>query len=290
MLRRITVKKKTTTHELICGDALDALDMITKKSINLVFADPPYNIGKEFGPLTKQLSEDQYLKWYEEWIRKTHSVLTEHGSVYLMAATQFMPDIYLMARKLFHVLNSIVWYYDSSGLQAKKRFGSLYEPIILCVKNKNKYTFNYKDIVVPARTGAVRRLIDHRKKHPERYSLTRNPGNVWYFPRVRFRMPEYLGHPSQKPELLLERVILTSSNTSDFVLDPFAGTFTTNAVAAKLGRNSIGIEVEPSYFETGMKRVEAVAEGQPIANKNNHGRTPQAYTLYQYGDAEAGVL
>lgn len=289
-MSRITIKKKATSHELICGDALEALDGIPKSSIDLVFADPPYNIGKEFGPLTRQLSEDQYVKWCDEWIKKVHNVLAEDGSFYVMSATQFMPDIYLIARKMFHILNSIVWYYDSSGVQAKKRFGSLYEPILLCVKNENKYTFNYKDIVVPARTGAVRRLIDHRKKHPTRYSLTRNPGNVWYFPRVRFRMPEYLGHPSQKPELLLERVILTSTNADDIVLDPFAGTFTTNAVALKLGRNSIGIEIEPAYFEMGVNRLEDATEDQLIANKNNHGRTPQAVTLYQYGDATAGIL
>jgi site-specific DNA-methyltransferase (adenine-specific) len=250
----------------------------------LVFADPPYNIGKDFGPLTKQLPEDEYIDWCKEWIGKVHRVLTEDGSFYVMAATQFMPHIYLHVCKTFHILNSIIWFYDSSGVQAKKRFGSLYEPILLCVKDKNNYTFNYDDIVVPARTGAVRRLIDHRRKSPKRYSLTRNPGNVWYFPRVRFRMPEYMGHPSQKPELLLERILLTSSNEGDLVLDPFAGAFTTNAVAAKLGRNSIGIEIEPCYFDIGQRRMQAVTEGEAIANKNNHGKTPQAISLYQFGN------
>jgi len=281
-MERTIIRKQTTTHELICGDALKFLDEIPPGSVNLVFADPPYNIGKEFGLLYKDLPEDEYIKWCKEWLEKIHKVLADDGSFYVMAATQFMPYIDIELRKMFHVLNRIVWFYDSSGVQAKQRFGSLYEPILLCVKNEKKYTFNYESIAVPARTGAVRRLIDHRKKPPQQYSLTRNPGNVWYFPRVRFRMPEYLGHPSQKPELLMERIILTSSNVGDIILDPFAGTFTTNAVALKLRRNSIGIEIEPKYFEVGAKRVQAATEGGTIANKNNYGRTPQAIYLYQF--------
>lgn len=284
-MKKITIKKATTTHELILGDALEALDQIQKK-VDLVFADPPYNIGKTFGQKNKKWSEDEYVDWSQEWISKVKSLLTSNGSFYLMAATQFMPYLDLYLRKDFHVLNRIVWYYDSSGVQAKKRLGSQYEPIILCVKDKRNYTFNYDSITVPARTGAIRKLIDHRKKPPRRYNSKRNPGNVWYFPRVRFRMPEYTDHPSQKPELLLERIILASSNVGDLVLDPFAGTFTTNAVAAKLRRNSVGIEIEPKYFEAGVKRVQHATEGGEIANKKNLGRTPQAIDLYQFSRLE----
>ena len=280
-MEKITIQKATTIHELILGDALEALDQIQKK-VNLVFADPPYNIGKNFGEKSKKWSEDEYVDWCKEWISKIESLLTSNGSFYIMAATQFMPYLEPFLRKNFHVLSRIVWYYDSSGVQAKKRFGSQYEPITLCVKDKRNYIFNYDNIAVPARTGAIRKLIDHRKKPPKRYSSKRNPGNVWYFPRVRFRMPEYIDHPSQKPELLLERIILASSNVGDLVLDPFAGTFTTNAVAVKLRRNSIGIEIEPKYFEVGVKRVQHVIDGGEIANKKNFGRTPQAIDLYQF--------
>jgi len=283
-MERIIINKKTTAHELICGDALEVLDKVHKNSVNLVFADPPYNIGKEFGPLNKQLSENEYIEWCKKWIERIHRVLTDDGSFYVMAATQFMPYIDLHVRKMFHVLNRIAWFYDSSGVQAKKRFGSLYEPILLCVKNQRNYTFNSDKIAVPARTGAVRRLIDHRKKPPQRYSSIKIPGNVWYFPRVRFRMPEYFKHPSQKPELLLERIILASSNVGDLVLDPFAGTFTTNAVAAKLRRNSVGIEIEQKYFEAGVKRVQTAMESGAIGNKANHGRTPQAVNLHDFGE------
>ena len=81
------------------------------------------------------------------------------------------------------------------------------------------------------------------------------PGNTWYIPRVRYRMAEYEDHPSQKPEALLERIIRASSNPKDIVLDPFAGTFTTCAVAQRFGRKSIGIEMQPEYFRIGLRRL-----------------------------------
>jgi site-specific DNA-methyltransferase (adenine-specific) len=95
-------------------------------------------------------------------------------------------------------------------------------------------------------------------------------------------MPEYMNHPSQKPELLLERIVLASSNVGDTILDPFAGTFTTDAVAVKLRRNSIGIEIEPEYFQKGVARVKATSENEPIANRRNYGQAPQAVDLFLF--------
>jgi hypothetical protein len=123
------------------------------------------------------------------------------------------------------------------------------------VKTASKnYTFNASDIEVEARTGAVRKLIDYRKPVPARYKNTKVPGNVWCISRVRYRMPEYEKHPSQKPEALLERIIKASSNPGDLVLDPFGGVFTAAAVAQKLGRRSISIEQNPEYLKIGLRR------------------------------------
>ena len=160
------------------------------------------------------------------------------------------------------ILSRIVWYYDSSGVQAKSYFGSLYEPILHCVKDKNNYTFNAQDILVEAKTGAVRKLIDYRKSIPTAYNSQKVPGNVWQIPRVRYRMPEYEEHPTQKPIALLERIILASSNVGDSVLDPFSGTFTTSFVAKQYGRKSIGIEIEESYVKIGLRRIGICSEYQ----------------------------
>lgn len=140
-------------------------------------------------------------------------------------------------------------------------FGSLYEPILMASHSpKSKITFNANDILVEAKTGAKRKLIDYRKNPPRPYNTKKVPGNVWNFPRVRFKMDEYENHPTQKPEALLERIIKASSNPNDIVLDPFAGSFTTGAVAEKLGRKSISIEVEPEFYKIGLRRLNISTE------------------------------
>jgi site-specific DNA-methyltransferase (adenine-specific) len=177
-----------------------------------------------------------------------------------MTSTQFIPyfDIYLRSR--VNILSRIVWSYDSSGVQAKNFYGSMYEPILFCVKDKNNYTFNSNDILVEAKTGAKRNLIDYRKNPPQPYNNEKVPGNVWDFPRVRYRMTEYENHPTQKPVALLERIIKASSNQGDTVLDPFSGTFTTSYVAKKLGRKSIGIEINEDFVKIGLRRVQELTE------------------------------
>lgn len=246
------------------GDCLEVLASLPDGCADLIFADPPYNIGKRFGESEDRWpSEQAYLDWAYAWIGLCVAKLAPHGSFYLMASTQAMPWLDLYLRERLQILSRIVWTYDSSGVQARRHFGSLYEPILFAVKDKKNYVFNADDIKVSARTGAERQLIDYRKDPPQVYASTKVPGNVWQFARVRYRMPEYQEHPSQKPEALLERIILASSNPGDTVLDPFAGSFTTPAVAARLGRKALAIEREPAYVAAGLRRLGLPAAAQP---------------------------
>ena len=189
-------------HSVVWGDALAALQSeIPDGSVDLVFADPPYNIGKRFSNFVNRWPSDaDYARWCAQWLELCIAKLKSTGSLYVMASTQCMPFIDLYLRDRLSVLSRIVWHYDSSGVQAKSRYGSMYEPILFCVKDETAYTFNARDILVEARTGAKRKLIDYRKPVPTQYNTAKVPGNVWYFPRVRYRMPEYENHPSQKPE------------------------------------------------------------------------------------------
>ncbi len=248
-------------HKIIHGDALEALGTLPDNSVDLIFADPPYNIGKNFnGHIEKWKTEDAYLEWCYVWLNLCIQKLKPNGSFYVMTATQFMPffDIYL--RNKIDILSRLVWYYDSSGVQAKKYYGSMYEPILFCVKDKSSYTFNTDDILVEAKTGAKRKLIDYRKTVPTVYNSEKVPGNVWEFARVRYRMEEYENHPTQKPIALLERIIKASSNEGDLVMDPFSGTFTTCFVAKELGRNFIGIELQDEYVKIGLRRLQLAKE------------------------------
>lgn len=243
-------------HKIVMGDALAALETIADQSVDLIFIDPPYNIGKNFNGYRDKWHDDQdYIDWCHQWLGLSINKLKPTGSLYVMTSTRFMPHFDIFLQNKIDILSRIVWYYDSSGVQAKKYYGSLYEPLLFCVKDKRKYVFNADAILVEARTGAKRKLIDYRKNPPQVYNSKKVPGNVWEFPRVRYRMGEYENHPTQKPVALLERIIKASSNEGDLVLDPFSGTFTTSFVAKQLGRRSIGIELQEAYVKIGLRRL-----------------------------------
>lgn len=250
------VTHKNTLTTIYHGDALACLAAIPNNSVNLIFADPPYNIGKRFGDFHDSWpSDNDYAEWCHSWLALCIEKLADNGSMYVMTSTQAMPYLDLWLRERLTIQSRIVWHYDSSGVQARKYYGSMYEPLLFCVNNPKSYTFNAAAIEVEARTGAVRKLIDYRKPVPAPYKTTKVPGNAWYIPRVRYRMDEYEDHPSQKPEALLDRIIKASSNEGDVILDPFAGTFTTCAVAQRLKRRSIGIELNEDYVKIGLRRL-----------------------------------
>lgn len=243
------------------GDALEVLSKIPDESIDLIFVDPPYNIGKDFaGRKDKWKTDEEYLDWCYKWIDLCIQKLKSTGAFYVMTSTQFMPYFDLYIRQKMTILSRIVWTYDSSGVQAKKYFGSLYEPILFCVKDKDNYTFNADDIMVEAKTGSKRKLIDYRKNPPQPYKNEKVPGNVWDFCRVRYRMEEYENHPTQKPISLLERIVKASSNIGDLILDPFCGTFTTGYVAKEHSRDFIGIEIQEDYYKIGLRRLGITTE------------------------------
>ncbi|EGD8369421.1 adenine-specific DNA-methyltransferase [Shigella flexneri] len=212
---------------IIHGDAFAELKKLPTESVDLLFADPPYNIGKNFDGLIEAWKEDLFIDWLFEVIAECHRVLKKQGSMYIMNSTENMPFI------------------D--------------EPILMMVKDAKNYTFNGDAILVEAKTGSQRALIDYRKNPPQPYNHQKVPGNVWDFPRVRYLMDEYENHPTQKPKALLKRIILASSNPGDIVLDPFAGSFTTGAVAIASGRKFIGIEINSEYIKMGLRRLDVAS-------------------------------
>lgn len=250
---------KKDNHRILHGDVIDVLKSkhIKDESVDLIFIDPPYNIGKDFnGFMDKWESTSSYLEWSYAWLKLCMKKLKQNGSMYVMTSTQFAPyfDIFIREKLGMNIMSRIIWHYDSSGVQARNHFGSLYEPIFHCVKNRNNYTFNSKSILVETKT-AKRNLIDYRKTPPAAYNSKKVPGNVWEFTRVRYQMDEYEEHPTQKPVNLLERIIKASSNSGDVVLDLFGGSFTTAYAAKKLHRDTISIELNQDYLKIGLRRL-----------------------------------
>jgi len=254
--------KENNKSLVILGNSLQLLKEMKSNSVDLIFTDPPYGIGKNFG-ISNDTWDDKehYFAWCKIWIDECMRILKKDGTMYFMSSTQNMPLLDRYVDEAYYVINRIIWVYDSSGVQSKRKFGSLYEPILMIAHGpKSNYVFNYQDIMIEAKTGATRKLIDYRKTPPQPYNTKKVPGNVWKFSRVRYKMAEYENHPTQKPEALLERIILASSNVGDIVLDPFSGSFTTSAVAVSLGRNAVGIDENPEYFKIGLRRTGITTE------------------------------
>lgn len=247
-------------YKIINADIFNGLSQIDDESVDLIFIDPPYNLKKEYDDNINDSWESSktYIEWVYDWLDIAIKKLNKHGSLYIMNTTQNMPFIDIFLQDKLHILSRIVWHYDSSSRQAKNFFGSLYEPIVFAVKTKYNYTFNNEDILIEAKTGAERNLIDYRKSPPTPYNSLKVPGNVWYFPRVRYKMEEYVKHPSQKPEALLERIVTASSNEEDIILDLFAGSFSMGRVCKKLKRNYIGIELSKNYCKIGESRLKDI--------------------------------
>ena len=277
---------KSNNSMAILGDSLSVLKKMKDKSVQLIFADAPYNIGKDFGNNSdKWESVYAYIDWCKSWIDECMRVLSDNGTMYFMTATQHMPYLDVFVSEKYNVLCRIIWAYDSSGVQSKKIYGSLYEPILMINKSKKAiYTFNYNDILVEAKTGAKRKLIDYRKNPPQPYSTEKVPGNVWDFSRVRFKMDEYENHPTQKPEALLERIVKASSNPGDVILDPFSGSFTTSAVAVRLGRVGIGIDMNEEYYEMGLRRTGIAFERKGKSLEKVKARKTNAKSKYVRGE------
>ena len=243
-------------HKIIEADILNALSIIDDASIDLIFADAPYNTGVKVyeGWIDSWPSEETHAAWCYEWLEIAITKLKPNGSMYIMVGTATTSYIDIFLRNRVKILSRIVWCYPSSGSAATRKYTQLHEPLIYCVMNPDDYTFNSADIAIPSKTGLSGK-IDRRKKVPAPYATTKNPSNVWDFTRVTPTSKEYQKHPTQKPEALLQRVILASSNPGDTVLDLFAGSFTCGTVCKRLKRKSISIERENAYCKLGIKRM-----------------------------------
>lgn len=235
------------------------------ESIDLIFADPPYyKIDKNFGNGTLKISnKNEYEEWSEKWIRESARVLKKTGSLYICCGWQSSGLIQKILEKYLTVKNRITWKREK-GRGALKNWKENMEDIWFAVKTKN-YIFNIndvkikKEIIAPYRYGGKGgQPKGWVEVNGEKYRYT-HPSNIWTDLVVPFwSMPENTPHPTQKPEKLLERVILGSSNKSDLVLDPFLGSGTTAVVAKKLGRDYIGIEINEDYIRLALKRLDKV--------------------------------
>lgn len=246
-------------NKIICSDMFDAIQFIPRKSIDLLFVDPPYNLNKKFSSTNfTKMDENDYSKWLDSWFKLVLPTLKAKASIYVCGDWRSSTAIYEVLSNYIHVHSRITW-------EREKGRGSLHnwknssEDIWFGSLDKD-YFFNVDAVKLKRKVIAPYRNSDGKPKDWEEsdegnFRLT-HPSNLWTDLTVPFwSMPENTDHPTQKPEKLVAKAILASTRPNETVLDPFLGSGTTAVVAKKLGRKFIGIEKEAEYCYLAQKRL-----------------------------------
>lgn len=264
---------KAVTDKIILQDSLRAMNYLPDACVDLMIADPPYNLTKNFAGTTfKEMALKEYQKWLEKWLKKTVRILKPNASIYICSDWKTSIAIPEVAGKYFVLQNRISWEREK-GRGSKNNWKNCLEDIWFFTKS-DTYTFNLdavkiqRPVIAPYRDekGLPKDWIDEGKS---KFRYT-HPSNIWTDVSIPFwSMPENTPHPTQKPEKLIAKLILASSNEGDVVFDPFLGSGTTAVAAKKLGRRYIGIEREKEYAALAEKRLEMADENKEIQGFEN---------------------
>lgn len=218
------------------GDAIDLLKALPTASVDLVIADAPYNLGKNYGNSKDRMDFESYLDFTKSWISESVRALKPNGTLYSFMGVRFISYLYSILERDFglHFNSWITWHY-TQGMGKTLGFSPRHDDILMFTKSKD-FKFNLDAVRVP------------QKFYRERNNMRgANPGDVWQFSHVHYCNPNRQDHPTQKPEGLIERMVLASSDEGDLVLDPFAGSGTTLRVCQQLNRRATGFELNPDY-------------------------------------------
>ena len=252
----------------ILGDTFETIKYLPKKSIDLLLVDPPYNLNKDFhGNEFKRTTDDAYEEYIERWISALIPALKDTASIYVCCDWKSSGSIERVLKKYFYVQNRITWQREK-GRGAKNNWKNGMEDIWFATVSKSNYIFNVDDVKIR------RKVIAPYKQDgkPKDWEETANgkfrdtcPSNLWDDISIPYwSMPENTAHPTQKPEKLLAKLILASSNPGDVILDPFLGSGSTSVTAKKLGRHYVGIEQNPQYCVWAELRLEKAETDKTI--------------------------
>ena len=246
--------------KLICQDVFTALPNMADQCVDLMFADPPYNLNKSFNDRKfKKTSIDEYAEWLDSWLAQTVRVLKPTASIYICGDWRCSAAIHRVGEKYFIPQNRITWEREK-GRGAKSNWKNCSEDIWFFTVSEDYYfdveAVMLKRQVIAPYTDPNGAPKDWTESENGRFRLT-HPSNLWTDLTVPYwSMPENTDHPTQKPEKLLAKVILASSREADLVFDPFNGSGTTTVVAKKLGRHYVGVEIDETYCCLAAKRLD----------------------------------
>ena len=236
-------------NKIICGDCIEVLAN-ARPFADLIFADPPFNIGYKYDKYHDKVKSKNYIAWTKDWMAVCKKVLKPHGSFYIAIGDEYAANVKVIADELgLFMRNWLIWHY-TFGQQMKSKFARSHTHVFYFVKDKNHFTFNHHAVRIPSDRQL---LYNDKRANP----AGKMPDDVWsQYPRVCGTFKERTGwHPCQMPESLLKRIIAVSSNPGDCVLDPFSGSGTTAVTATLLDRNYVGVEISQKYVENSRKRL-----------------------------------
>ena len=254
--------------KIFCQDVFAVLPNLPDRSVDLMFADPPYNLTKSFNDRKfRKTSIDEYSEWLDSWLAETVRILSPAASVYICGDWRCSAAIHRVGEKYFIPQNRITWEREK-GRGAKSNWKNCSEDIWFFTVSENYY-FNVDAVMIKRQVIAP---YTDRNGDPKDWTETENgrfrvthPSNLWTDLTVPYwSMPENTDHPTQKPEKLLAKIILASSREDDLVFDPFNGSGTTTAVAKKLGRHYLGVEIDETYCCLAQKRLDLASTDQTI--------------------------
>jgi site-specific DNA-methyltransferase (adenine-specific) len=237
-------------NQLICGDVCVELGKLPSESVDLVIADPPYNLGKDYGNNIDLKAWHEYEDFTRKWLWEIKRILKSTGSLYVFMGVRFISKLFLILDEEMHFIFNgwITWHY-TQGMGRKQGFSPRHEDILYFTKTDD-FTFHLDDVRIPQKYYRMRNNMQGA-----------NPGDVWEFSHVHYCSAEREKHPTQKPEALVERMIRASSSEGDIVIDPFVGSGTTCRVSQVLGRKWIGIDINPSYIDMTRTRISKPYDG-----------------------------
>ena len=254
---------KSITGKIINQDLFEVSEHLPESFVDLLFIDPPYNLNKNFSSVKfKEMKDDEYEKWIDTWLSKLVRILKPTASVYFCCDWKTSIPAYNVLVKYFKVRNRITWEREK-GRGAKDNWKNSYEDIWYCTVS-DKFTFNTEAVKLKRLVRAPYKTDDGNPKdwkneNGKNFRVT-HPSNLWSDITIPFwSMPENTDHPTQKPEKLLAKIILASTNEKDFVFDPFLGSGTTAVTAKKLNRKFCGVELDEVYASLALKRL-AIAQ------------------------------
>ncbi|NMM28385.1 MAG: site-specific DNA-methyltransferase [Glaciimonas sp.] len=254
-------------NQVYCEDALTGLARIPDGSIDLILADPPYGLGKDYGNDSDKLDAAAYLTWSTQWIDAVLPKLKAGGSLYIFLTWRYAPEIFVLLKQRMTMLNEIIWDRRVPSMGGSTRsFTSVHDTIGFFALQKGYY-FDLDAVRIPydAVTKKARsRSIFVGAKWLE---LGYNPKDLWSVSRLHREHAERADHPTQKPLEIVERMIRASCPPGGVVLDPFMGSGTTAVAARRCGRDFVGFELNPAYCAIIAHRL-AAPEAQLTVQSN----------------------